>query len=112
MKSTVSAPSTKPPSPAVITAALGFFSLLKAASHRSWPEEYGRPGLDQARHGEGVPVGQPHAAMRLRAADRARLGRAVDPVMLLADVDPDAADRVVGTGRDLRLGVLGVGVPE
>ena len=36
--------------------------------------------------------------MAFGAADRLRLGRAVDAVMLLGQVEPDHADRAIGPG--------------
>ena len=38
--------------------------------------------------------------MRFRTADRGGLGRAVDAVAVLLEVDPRAADRIVRPGRE------------
>src|SRR5262245_2825730 len=76
------------------------------------PELDDRAGLDERRHPRGVPVGQAHASVRLRRADAARFGRAVEPVVFLAQVNPHDADRIIGTRFDDRLRVVRLRVPE
>ena len=51
---------------------------------------------------EGIPVGETNAAVRLGLADVLRLRGAVDAVAI-AEIDPHAADRIVGAGGDLKL---------
>src|SRR6185436_13180012 len=83
--------------------------LLHASSpaqHDGRAVAYLLPELD------GVPVGQADAAMRLGARDLPGVGRAVDAVVLLREVDPDDAHGIVRAGLDRRLGVLPFGVPE
>src|SRR5690606_33599939 len=58
-----------------------------------------------------IPVGQADAAMRLGLADGRGFGGAVDSVMLLRQVDPDHADRVVRPGLDGGPGMRAVGIP-
>src|SRR5687768_11669033 len=68
-----------------------------------------------ANHGgqlERVPVRQPHAAVRLRVSNSARLRRAMNTVMRLADVDPHYAYRSIGSGRHFGLRVFRIRVPE
>src|ERR1700710_483548 len=108
ISSTVAAPRANPVSPASGTREL-FFSAFKAHSLR---EVDGGPRLDQRRDGDRVPVGEADAAMGGGLADRLRLRRAVDSVVLLREVDPHQADGIVGAGGDLRLLVPGLGVPE
>ncbi|MNV25535.1 hypothetical protein D3C71_1166330 [compost metagenome] len=50
--------------------------------------------------------------MRLGLAHVARLGRAVQAVMRLGDINPDHADRIVRARRQHRFAVAGLGVPE
>src|SRR3970040_2107024 len=52
-----------------------------------------------------VPVREPDAPGRRFVADRRRLRRAMNTVMRLRELDPDAADGVVGPGRDERAGL-------
>src|SRR5688500_2593918 len=59
-----------------------------------------------------IPVRQADAAMRLRAADRGWLRRAVQAEMRFVDVDPDYADRIIRSGRDLRFRVRRIRIPE
>src|SRR5687767_12095038 len=59
-----------------------------------------------------VPVRQPNAAMRFGTADRRRFGRAMKAKMFFVDVDPDDADGIIRSGRNLRFCVRGIGVPE
>ena len=58
----------------------------------SFDELHLRALADHGRELQRVPVGQPHAAVRRGVADGARLRRAVDAVVRLADVDPHHAD--------------------
>ena len=67
---------------------------------------------DQRREPHRVPVGQADAAVRFGVADARRLRRAVNAVVLLARSIHDHADRVVRTGRDLRLRVRRVRRPR
>ena len=50
----------------------------------SFGEHHPRAGLDERRQAQRVPVRQPHASVRLGAADLRRLRRSVQPVVLLA----------------------------
>jgi hypothetical protein len=47
---------------------------------------------------KGVPIGKPDAAMRPGFADLFRVARSMNSVGRLIQIDPDQADRVVGTG--------------
>ncbi len=78
----------------------------------SFLEDGRRAGRDRIGQGQRIPVGQPDAPVRLRLADRGRLGRPVDAVVLLREVDPDQAHGVVGARGQLGLGVRRVGIPE
>ena len=52
-------------------------------------ENHGRPRSHERREPRRVPIGQAHAAVRLRVSDFRGLRCAVDAVMLLVDIDPD-----------------------
>src|SRR5262249_1187885 len=60
----------------------------------------------------GVPVGQPDTAMRLRATDLCGIGRTVNTVVILREVDPNDADGSVGSWRQRCLLVACGGIPE
>jgi hypothetical protein len=49
---------------------------------------------------KGIPIGQPNAAMRPGFADLFRVAGSMNSVGRLVQIDPDQADRVVGTGCD------------
>src|SRR5258706_4075559 len=49
---------------------------------------------------KGIPIGKPDAAMRPGFADLFRVARSMNSVGRLVQIDPDQADRAVGTGRD------------
>jgi hypothetical protein len=49
---------------------------------------------------KGVPIGKPDAAMRPGFADLFRVAGSMNSVGRLIQIDPDQADRVVGTGCD------------
>src|SRR4051812_38625338 len=99
-------------------------TLLAAHSRRIPMTNAARTGrssiLEDRRHsrshrlGErrGIPVRHPDATVRLRLADRRRVRGPVNPVMRYRQVDPDDADRVVGTGRNLRFLLARGRVPE
>src|SRR5690606_741206 len=73
-----------------------------------------RPHARADRRGERprAPVGQADAAVRLGLADVGRFGRAMDAVVLLRQVHPDYADRIVRAWLEGRLRMAGVGIPE
>src|SRR5947207_11423279 len=58
-------------------------------------EMHRRARLDERGEPRRVPVGQPHAAVRLGVPDVAWLRRAVQAVVLEAECNPDDAHRVV-----------------
>jgi hypothetical protein len=49
---------------------------------------------------KGIPIGKPDAAMRLGLADFFRTGGPMDSIARLGQINPDQANRIVGTGRD------------
>src|SRR5437016_1655361 len=59
-----------------------------------------------------IPIRQPNTPMRLRVSDLRRLGRAMNPVVLFRQSDPDHAYRIVGPGLYLGFGVGAGRVPE
>jgi hypothetical protein len=52
---------------------------------------------------KGIPIGKPDAAVRLSFADLFRTGCPMDTITRLGYIDPDQADRIVGTGRNGKL---------
>src|SRR5690349_3495791 len=79
----------------MVTSALS--AMMSAGTVR---ERDRRALLHLARQPFRVPVGQTHAAVGLRLADLARVGRAVDAVPLARELDPDRADGIVGSRAD------------
>jgi len=69
---------------------------------------------------KGVPIGESDAAMGLGLTDTFRMRRPMNSITCLGQIDPDQADRIVGTGRDgkfsisphaleLKLGIVMIG---
>src|SRR5215831_11338750 len=63
-------------------------------------EQYRRTFANSLGKVQGVPIGKPDAAMRLRFADLFRVWCPMDSITRLGEIDPDQADRIVGTRRD------------
>jgi hypothetical protein len=64
------------------------------------------------RKAGGVPVAEVNAAIALRAPNPGRLGRAVDAIMRLVEVDPNNADGIVGAGLQHGFPVTFGSIPE
>src|SRR5206468_461175 len=60
---------------------------------------------ERNRRALAIPIGKPDAAMRRGFTDLFRAARSVNSVGQLVKINPDQADRVVGTGRDCELSV-------
>src|SRR5215471_20438119 len=54
---------------------------------------------------KGIPIGESDAAMRLGLADTFRMRRPMNSITCLGQIDPDQADRIVGTGRDAKFSI-------
>ncbi len=80
-------------------------------SLRAWNTHF-RRSVDHPREPRRIPIGQPHAAVALRAADRFRRRGAVNPVMRLAD-DRSTRPRPGRSALRQALVLLAVGhIPE
>ena len=67
---------------------------------------------DHLRQLRCVPVSQTNAAVGLSVSNIVGFRSAVNPVMFFRKTDPDDANGIVGAGRNFRLRVLFVRVPE
>src|SRR5690349_17738728 len=59
-----------------------------------------------------IPIGQMHAAVGYLVSDLRWIGRAVNAIVRLAEAEPDDADRIVRSRRNLRFGVMGLGAAD
>src|SRR6185436_14639889 len=84
----------------------------RAGPRRGSLEYHWRPRLHERGDACRIPVRQAHAAVRFGMPDVAGLWRAVDPVVLEAQRNPDDADRVVRPGLERGLLVGGYRIPE
>jgi hypothetical protein len=76
------------------------------------PEDHAGPRLHQRWDSLGVPIREAHTAVRLREADTARFWRPVQAVVLLRNVDPHHAYRIIGARRDFRFRVRRIPIPK
>src|SRR5215831_385753 len=73
---------------------------LRLVEKRDWHALANTPG-----EVEGIPIGEPDAAMGLGLADLFGSGRPVNAVTCLGQIDPDQPYGIVGTGRDGELSI-------
>src|SRR5690606_5572456 len=79
---------------------------------RSFAQDRTRARADRFGQRARAPVGHADAAVRLVVAGRRRLRGSVGAVVLLRQVDPDHAVRIVRSRRDLGLAVAPSRIPE